>query len=535
MSAVRTSEHLATAPMTPAAVSAAVGTKTWIAVLGAMLGAFMAVLNIQITNASLPEIQGGIGAGIDDGGWVVTAYLVGEIVVIPLSDFLSRVFSTRRYLIANAALFLLFSGLCAFAGNLQQMIVLRAVQGFTGGVLIPMAFTIVVTMLPPSKRPLGLALFALTATFAPAIGPTIGGYLTENYGWQYIFYINMVPGLVMLAALAYALEPRPMQLHLLKTGDWPGAATMAVGLAALQTVLEEGNKDDWFGSPFIVKLSALAAVSLVLFVVIELTARRPLVNLRLLARRNFGLGTLSNTLVGFALYGSVFLLPLYLSQTQGYNAEQVGAVMAWTGLPQLALIPFVPKLMKRIDSRRLAVGGMLVFAASCLMNIHLSGNYGGDQFFWPNILRAFGQAVVLTPLSAITTAGIEAENAGAASGLFNMMRNLGGAFGTAALQTFLTRREQFHSTVINGDVSLFAQAARSRIEVLQRYFIGRGISDPQLAWHQAAVAVGKAVHGQAMIMGFADAFWLLGAMLVVAALAAACLTRAEPASGPVGH
>ncbi len=522
-------------PMTPAATPLAVGAKTWIAVLGSMLGAFMAVLNIQITNASLPEIQGGIGAGIDDGGWVVTAYLVGEIVVIPLSDFLSRVFSPRRYLIANAVLFLVFSGLCAFAGNLQQMIVLRAVQGFTGGVLIPMAFTIVVTMLPPDRRPLGLALFSLTATFAPAIGPTIGGYLTENYGWQYIFYINMVPGLIMLAALAYALEAKPMQLHLLKSGDWPGVVTMAVGLAALQTVLEEGNKDDWFGSPFIVRLSVLAAVSLTLFVGIELTARRPLVNLRLLARRNFGLGTLSNTLVGFALYGSVFLLPLYLSQTQGYNAQQVGAVMAWTGLPQLVLIPFVPALMKRVDARRLAAGGMLVFAMSCLMNIQLSSNYGGDQFLWPNILRAFGQAAVLTPLAAITTAGIEAANAGAASGLFNMMRNLGGAFGTATLETFLTRREQFHSTVINGGVTPFSAAARARIGALQHYFMGHGVSDPQIAWHQAAVTVGRLVHGQAMIMGFADAFWLLGAVLVVAALAAAGLTKAELTGGPQGH
>ena len=188
------------------------------------------MLNIQITNASLPDIQGAIGAGIDDGGWISTAYLVAEIVVIPLTGFLAPVFSLRRYLLANTVLFLVMSVACAFAQNLQQMIVLRALQGFFGGVLIPLAFTITLTMLPRSKQPIGLAMFAMSATFAPAIGPTIGGYLTENYGWQYIFYVNLVPGAIMLAALLPSLPRAPMQLGLLRDGDWPGIATLAIGL-----------------------------------------------------------------------------------------------------------------------------------------------------------------------------------------------------------------------------------------------------------------------------------------------------------------
>src|SRR5689334_6187421 len=193
--------------------------KMWMAVVGSTLGAFMAVLNIQIVNASLADIQGAIGAGIDDGGWISTAYLVAEIVVIPLTAWLARVFSIRIYLIANAALFLAFSAACAFAQNLGQMIVLRAFQGFSGGVLIPMAFTLIITLLPAAKQPVGLALFAISATFAPAIGPTIGGYLTENWGWQYIFYVNLVPGLLMLAMLWFSLERKPMQLGLLREGD----------------------------------------------------------------------------------------------------------------------------------------------------------------------------------------------------------------------------------------------------------------------------------------------------------------------------
>ena len=345
-----------------AASAPVVSAKTWLAVLGATLGAFMAVLNIQIVNASLADIQGAIGAGIDDGGWISTSYLIAEIVVIPLSAWLAQVFSVRVYLLTNAILFMTLSVACAFAQDLTQMIVLRALQGFTGGVLIPLAFTLIITLLPKTKQPVGLALFALSATFAPAIGPTIGGYLTENWGWEYIFYVNLAPGALMIGMLWVSLESKPMQLSLLREGDWFGIATMAIGLGALQTVLEEGNKDDWFESSFIVRLSIIATIALSAFLWIELTGKKPLLNLRLLARRNFGFGILANFLLGIALYGSVFILPVYLSRMQGYNAEQIGMVLAWTGLPQLVLIPLVPQLMKRFDARLVIGIGLALFA-----------------------------------------------------------------------------------------------------------------------------------------------------------------------------
>jgi MFS transporter, DHA2 family, multidrug resistance protein len=503
----------------------AISAKTWIAVIGATLGAFMAVLNIQIVNASLADIQGAIGAGIDDGGWISTSYLIAEIVVIPLSGWLAQVFSIRRYLLTNAVLFLLLSVACAFAQDLPQMIVLRAIQGFTGGVLIPMAFTLIITLLPKSKQPVGLALFALSATFAPAIGPTIGGYLTENWGWQFIFYVNLVPGAVMIAMLWFSLEARPMRLSLLRDGDWAGIATMAIGLAALQTVLEEGNKDDWFGSTFIVRLSVIAAVALTAFLWIELTTKKPLLNLRLLLRRNFGFGMLANFLLGIALYGSVFILPVYLSRIQGYNAEQIGMVLAWTGLPQLLLIPLVPRLMKRFDPRLIIGIGFALFAASNFLNIYMTNDYATDQLFWPNIVRALGQALVMAPLSAVATAGIEAENAGSASGLFNMMRNLGGAVGIAVLQTFLTKREQYHSNVLTQSVSMLEQATRNRIDQLTQYFLNHGIADHAEATHRAVIAIGKIVQKQAFILAFSDTFYLLGAALIVALIATLLLRK----------
>jgi len=506
----------------------------WIAVLAAMIGSFMAILNIQITNASLLNIEGGIGTGVDNGSWISTSYLIGEIVVIPLTDYLSRVFSFRRYMLASAALFAVFSVACAFTHDLPSMIAMRGLQGFAGGVLIPMAFTLVLTKLPKPQQPIGLAAFALSVTFAPAIGPTIGGYLTENYGWQTIFFVNVLPTIVMVAALYLTLERQPMQLKLLKEGDWAGIFTMAIGLSAFQTVLEEGNKDDWFSSPFILRLALVALVSLSLFVWIELTIEKPLIRLRLLRQRNFGFGTIAVTLLGFALFGSVYILPAYLGQAQGYNAEQIGAVLAWTGLPQLILIPLVPRLMQRFDTRYIAVTGLMIFAYSCFMNTAMSPDYAGDQLWIPNIVRAIGQAMVLTPLTSVTTGETAPQDAAAASGISNMLRNLGGAIGTAVLATVITKREQFHSNIIGQSVTLGREEVRSRISQMTDFFLAHGVPDPSAARHQAIIALGNAVKRQALVMGFSDTFAVIGVVLVLAAVAVA-FTRKVKVSGAGAH
>jgi DHA2 family multidrug resistance protein len=254
-----------------------------------------------------------------------------------------------------------------------------------------------------------------------------------------------------------------MQLSLLTEGDWGGIFTMAIGLSALQTVLEEGNKDDWFSSPFILRLAAVALLSLSLFVWIELTIAKPLIRLRLLMQRNFGFGTIATTLLGFALFGSVYIIPAYLGQAQHYNAEQIGAVLAWTGLPQLLLIPLVPRLMQRADTRYIAIVGLLIFAYSCFMNTQMSLDYAGDQLWIPNIVRAIGQALVLTPLTSVATGSIAPQDAAAASGISNMLRNLGGAIGTALLATLITKREQFHSNIIGQSVTLGREEVRGRI------------------------------------------------------------------------
>jgi DHA2 family multidrug resistance protein len=513
----------------------AVPLKTWIAVIGAALGAFLAILNIQVVSSSLADIQGAIGAGADDGGWITTAYLVAEIIVIPVSGWLARVFSLRTYLLTNTVLFLLLTVACAFTTTLSQMIVVRAMQGFAGGVLIPLAFAIIMTRLPPSRHTVGLSIYSISAIFAPAIGPVIGGYCNETFGWQSIFFVNLLPGALMFAMLWFSLDPSPRQFDLLRRGDWVGIVAIAIGLGSLETVLEEGEKDDWFGSPFIVRLSIVAAVALLAFVLVQLSRKEPLLHLRLLARRNFGLGSLANFLFGLSMYGWIYIVPVYLARMQGYNAEQIGTVLIWIGLPQLAILPLIPKVMKRVDPRWLVGVGFVLFIAGSLLATDFSGDFSGPQFLSSSLVRAVAQSMVMTPLSAIAVAGIQREHAGSAAALFNMVRNLGGAIGIALLQTFLTKREQFHSNVLTEQVSLLGDATRTRLDQLTSRFMALGVSDSAYARHEAIVAIGRVIRRQASMLAYSDIIILQSALLGLALVAVLLLKRATVASSGEAH
>jgi DHA2 family multidrug resistance protein len=328
----------------------------------------------------------------------------------------------------------------------------------------------------------------------------------------------------MLALLYPTLERQTMNLGLLRHGDWWGIGFMTVGLACLQTALDEGNKDDWFGSPLIVRLLIVAAVSLAIFVVIELRSSNPAVQLRLLGHRNFAFGTIANIAVGIALFGSVYVLPAYLQEVQGYNAEQVGLVLAWVGIPQLFIIPFVPLLQKHFDARAIVCAGLVVFAVSCLMNTHLSADSGADQFMSANIVRAFGQAVVLAPLAGIAVIGIPREMSGAAAGVFNMMRNLGGAIGTAMLATLITKREQFHSNIIGQSVTAYDADVTRFLDEAERKFLRHATSDPVIAREKAHALLGQMIEQQSLIMAFSDTFLVLAGVLL-AAVVAVTLTR----------
>lgn len=522
---------VATSPEVQPEVSA----KTWVGVVGSALGAFLAILNIQVVSSSLADIQGALGAGIDEGGWIVTAYLVAEIIVIPLSGWLARALSVRTYLLASTVLFLLFSVGCVFATNLGQMIVFRALQGLAGGSFISLAFMIIMTRLPPAKHPVGLTIYSVSAIFAPAIGPAIGGWCNDNFGWHAIFLLNLLPGVVMLAMLWVGLEREPHRPELLSRADWVGIVTMAVGLGSLETVLEEGNKDDWLGSPFITRLAIVAVVALVAFCVYELIHKEPLLNLRLFARRNFALGSIANFFFGFSMYGWVYIVPLYLARVQGYDAEQIGSVMICIGLPQLALLPLLPRLVKLVDPRYLIVGGYVLFIIGSLLASSLSPDFAGPQFIYSSLVRAVAQTMVMMPLAAMAVVGIEREHAGSAASLFNMVRNLGGAIGIAVLQTFLTKREQFHSDILTSQVSLLGEATRARLAHLAAFFGERLSAAPDLAQHEAAIAIGRVLRREAMIMAFDDTVILQSALLGFALVGIFVLKKGATKAGGEAH
>jgi DHA2 family multidrug resistance protein len=506
--------------------------RDWIAIFGAILGAFMAVLDIQITNAALKDIQGGIAASLDEGTWISTGYLVAEIVTIPLSAWLADIFSTKRYLIANCALFLVFSMLCGMSDSLAMMVICRAGQGFTGGVFIPLALTIVLRCLPPSKQPIGLALFGVTATFAPAIGPTVGGWLTDTLSWHWIFYINLFPGLLMMWMIWYGLRRGPMHLERLARGDWPGIVAMAIGLGSLITVLEEGQRKDWFGDPMIVELSIAAAIFIPAFLFFELRHKEPFINLRLLIQPAFASASAMGFVLGLTLYGTVYLLPVYLAQIRGYDALQIGEVIMWLGLPQLFIFPIIPAVMRRVDPRLMVAFGLVLFAASCFMNAHLTHEWGIEELRWSQLVRAVGQPFIMVPLSGLSAGSLPDRDQAQGSAIFNIMRNLGGSVGIAMLATYLTVREHFHFSVI---AERLTQNSPRTAQAIQEYshIIAAKAPGSGEARMQAIAQLANQVRIDAFTMAYSDCFFILGIALLVAILGLLLVPKPRP--GGVGH
>ncbi|MGC4075398.1 MAG: DHA2 family efflux MFS transporter permease subunit [Nibricoccus sp.] len=487
--------------------------RAWIGTIGGMLGAFMAVLDIQITNSSLRDISGAIGASLDESSWISIAYLVPEIIVIPLTAWITSVLGLRRYLLITSSLFLVFSVLCGHAWSLGSMIVFRAGQGFFGGALIPLGFSAVFQMLPKEKQPMGFAMFGLTAMFAPSIGPSIGGWLTDNWGWEWNFYLNILLGPFLLGAVWYGFPQSPARWDKLREVDIPGILLMSLGLGTLTTFLEEGTRHDWFGSEHITQLAIIAAITLPAFVVWQFIAKKPVTDLRLFTNRNFFLGSIVNVVLGGAMYGSIFLLPLYLGTIQGYGASDIGATLIWGGIPQLFIMPLLPFLMKRIDARWLIAWGLLLFGLSCFFNTGMSVDFARDQLRWSLLIRALGQPFILVPVSALATGSLPASSISAASGLFNMMRNLGGSIGIALFSAFLTVREHFHSNRLGESISAYNPLTQERLAALTAKFTASG-SDAYTAGKQAVAALDALVRREANLQAFNDCFYLLGAVLL---------------------
>ncbi|HWX50864.1 MAG TPA: DHA2 family efflux MFS transporter permease subunit [Roseomonas sp.] len=409
-----------------------------------VLGMFMAILDIQIVSASIAEIQAGLAASPDEASWVQTSYLIAEIVMIPLSGFLSRLLSTRVLFTASAAGFTLFSLACAMASNLGTMIVFRAAQGFIGGAMIPTVFAASFLMFPGAKRAGATVIIGLTATLAPTIGPTLGGWLTQSFSWHWLFLINVPIGALIAFAVWNTVDIDRPDRSLLARFDWWGLLFMAAFLGSLEYVMEEGPRWDWLADEGVRYLALLSTVSGLLFFWRALTRAEPIVDLRAFRDRNFAIGCLFSFTVGIGLYGSVYLLPLFLGRVRGYNSMQIGEVMFITGVCMFCTAPFAGRLLNRTDPRLMLAGGLLLFFVAIWQTAQLTAQSSFSELAFPLGLRGVAMMLTMAPVNQIALGTMPPAQLKGAAGLYNLMRNAGGAIGLAMINTLVTDRSYAH-------------------------------------------------------------------------------------------
>jgi len=515
------------APAPPERVSA----RTAVGFVAMVFGMFMAILDIQIVASSLAEIQAGVSASADEIVWVQTAYLIAEVVMIPLSGYLSRLFSTRYLFVASALGFTLMSLACAYAGSIETLIFYRALQGFLGGAMIPTVFATTFTAFPASRRAPVTVVIGLVATLAPTIGPTLGGWLTAAFSWHWLFLVNVVPGLLVAGAVWSLIDVDRPDWSLLKGIDIPGLLAMAVFLGSLEFVIEEGARNNWFEDGHIRQFSAVAALSGLLFLWRALTYERPIVDLRSLKDRNFAMGCLYGFIIGVGLYGSVYVLPLFLGQVRQLNSLQIGQVMFVTGLAQFLASPVAGILTNKIDVRIVISIGLALLAASFVMVTGVTHDWDHDQWLWPNIVRGAGLMFCIIPITNLALGTLAPEQVKNASGLFNLMRNLGGAFGLAGINTVITERMALHTQRLNEWVDLTRPAMAAHLEQLSA-----GLQ-PALGGDAPAAAVrivSETVRREAVVMTFSDLFLVLAVLFVAALLTMPLVRRPRAAPGPGG-
>lgn len=473
----------------------------WLAVAAGTLGALMATLDISIVNSALPTIQGEIGATGTEGTWVATAYLVAEIVIIPMAAWFERLLGLRTFLLIAAGLFTAFSVICGLSDSLTMMIIGRIGQGFTGGAMIPTAQTIIATRLPRSQQPIGIAMFGVTAIMGPVIGPLIGGWLTENISWHYAFFINLPICILLIGLLLVGLPHQPSHLDRLKEADWFGVAGLALGLGGITVLLEEGQREQWFASELIWYMAGVSAVGFASLIYGQLTAKRPVIKLSLLFERQFGAVALMATVLGVVLYGTAYVIPQFLAAIAGYNALQAGEIVLISGIPSLFMMAMVPILIKNVDIR-VAVGlGLAIMATSSLLDAHLNADAVGADFVASQLLRGVGQILGMLFLSQAAIQSVPPEDAGDATGLFNSVRNLGGSLALAGIGIIQDQRLWLHSRRMEETLHANSVAVQERIAGMAQTFGSETAALRSLAGQ---------VQMEALVMTYNDIFWIMG-------------------------
>ncbi len=501
-----------------------------IAFIAMVVGMFMAILDIQIVAASLPQIQAGLAASREEVSWVQTSYLIAEVVMIPLAGYLSRWLGSRPTFVMAAIGFTGFSVLAGLAQSMDQMILARTFQGFFGGALIPTVFALAFTAFPERHRTLTTVVVSLIATLAPTIGPTIGGYITEAASWHWLFFVNVIPGIAIVLIVLRFGDFDKGDPRLSRGIDWLGLVTMAIFLGCLQFFLEEGPRNDWFDDRAVLLAASASAIGCVIFLWRSLNYSNPIVDLKAFGNTSFAIGSALQLIVGAGLYGSVFLRPLFLAEVRQLGALDIGVVMLATGLAMFVAAPIAGKLSDRIDPRLQMAGGMLLAAWGFQDMAHLTPQWGFAEMFWPQIWTGAGIMIAMIPATRVSMASLPPERIKSASSLFQLVRNIGGAMALAGLVQLLSDRTDFHRLRLSEGIAPDNLAVTNFLETLAFRDAQLGIADPESGALQQLTGI---LARDASTMAFADGFIVLGYAFALGAILTLAIGRVRTSSGPI--
>jgi MFS transporter, DHA2 family, multidrug resistance protein len=496
-----------------------------------VVGMFMSILDIQVVSSSLSEIQAGLNAGSDEIAWVQTAYLIAEVIMIPLSGVLARILSTRVLFTVAAAGFTAASALCATATNIDQMIVYRALQGFIGGGMIPSVFAVAFTIFPPRQRAIVSPIIGLTATLAPTIGPTVGGYLTSSLSWHWLFLINILPGVVVVAAAWTLIDFDKPEKGLFAKFDWWGLLGLAAFLGSLEYVLEEGPAHDWLADQLVFALSIVMVAGGVLFFWRALKAEFPVVDLSAFRNVNFSFGSLFSFVLGVGLYGLTYLYPLYLGRIQHYDSMQIGVTLFVSGLSMFLTAPIAGALSARMDLRWMLTIGFLLFGFGTFSATQVTDQWTFNDLLVSQIFRGVGLMFGMVTINNLALGTLDTRKLKAASGLFNLTRNLGGAVGLAVINTLLTDRTALHVERLGEHVNWSKPQALSELNAMTANSNAAGLDGATVAIKQ----LGRMVQQQAYVLSFGDVFLLLTVLFGILAFGALLMKKPAQLAQDDGH
>ncbi len=506
----------------------------WLIALAVMVPTLIEIIDISIVNVALDHIRGSLSAGIDESTWSITSYLVSNAVIIPMTGWLSRFFGRKRYLIISITLFTVSSFLCGSAWNLQSLVFFRVLQGIGGGALQPISQSILLETFPPSQHGIAMAIFGVGIMFGPIIGPLLGGWITDNWSWHWIFFINVPIGIISIMLTTLFITDPPYMKRMKMKIDYWGLVFLSLGLGCLQIVLDKGQQENWFSSGFIVWLSIIAFVSLVSFVVVELFTDQPVVNLRAFRNRTFSTGNIIMFLGFFNLFASIVLLPIYLQTLMGYTAFLAGLVLGPGGIATMIALPIAGNLVNRINPKYLLAFGITVnaYATYLMSNFNLHADF--NTVIWPRIVLGIGMGFFFIPLTTMTMSGIRREEMGNASAIYNLLRNLGGSFGVAFVTTVLSRRAQVHQNHLVEHLTPFDSAFQMFSEQGAKFLQYRGFSESAPEYGSLGMIYRELLR-QASMMAFNDAFFLVCIIMSCVLPLVFFMRRAKPGAAPGMH